>query len=111
MADKLVTIASHLTAQEAHLAKNSLEAEGIPTFRLGLLPLFEVQNSEFRDAWQLKKLFQWAYRFGDRWIYSFRGHADFKHRYRGSLSKVYFATCTRWNAWNLISLLRVCRLC
>jgi hypothetical protein len=32
MADKLVTIASHLTAQEAHLAKNSLEAEGIPTF-------------------------------------------------------------------------------
>jgi hypothetical protein len=30
MADKLVTIASHLTAQEAHLAKNSLEGEGIP---------------------------------------------------------------------------------
>ena len=30
MTDKLVTIASHLTAQEAHLAKNSLESEGIP---------------------------------------------------------------------------------
>jgi hypothetical protein len=32
MPDKLVAIASHLTAQEAHLAKNSLEAEGIPAF-------------------------------------------------------------------------------
>jgi hypothetical protein len=32
MPDKLVTIASQLTAQEAHLAKNSLEAEGITAF-------------------------------------------------------------------------------
>jgi hypothetical protein len=50
------------------------------------------------------------YRHGDRWIYSFRGHADFKHRYRGRLSKVYFATYKRWNAWNLIALLRLCKL-
>jgi hypothetical protein len=32
MDDKLVTIASHLTGPEAHLAKNSLETEGIPAF-------------------------------------------------------------------------------
>jgi hypothetical protein len=32
MPDKLVTIATHLTAQEAHMAKNSLEAEGVQAF-------------------------------------------------------------------------------
>jgi lysylphosphatidylglycerol synthetase-like protein (DUF2156 family) len=79
------------------------------TLRLGLLPLYQVEDSAFRDAWLLKKVFQWAYRHGDHWLYSFRGHADFKHRYRGSLSKVYFATPTRWNFWNLIALLRLCR--
>jgi lysylphosphatidylglycerol synthetase-like protein (DUF2156 family) len=101
------------TGAEEAISKFAIErfrAEGLETFRLGLLPLYDVQDSEFRDAWLLKKVFQFAYRYGDRWIFSFRGHADFKHRYRGNLSKVYFATYTRLNAWNLISLLRLCRL-
>jgi len=50
------------------------------------------------------------YRYGDRWIFNFRGLADFKHRYRGNPTKVYFAAPTRWNIWNLIALLRLCRL-
>ena len=91
-------------------AIEQFRAEGMKTLRLGLLPLYQVQDSAFREAWRLKKLFQWLYRYGDRWIYSFRGHADFKHRYRGNLSKVYFATYTRWNILNLIALLRLCRL-
>ncbi len=101
------------TGAEEAISKFAIEqfrAEGLKTFRLGLLPLYDVQDSEFRDAWLLKKVFQFAYRYGDRWIFSFRGHADFKHRYRGNLSKVYFATYTRLNPWNLISLLRLCRL-
>src|SRR5437763_808572 len=32
MADKLVTIATYSTPEEAHVAKNALEAAGIPTF-------------------------------------------------------------------------------
>src|SRR2546430_16591457 len=32
MPDKFITIASHMTGPEAHLAKNSLELEGIPAF-------------------------------------------------------------------------------
>jgi lysylphosphatidylglycerol synthetase-like protein (DUF2156 family) len=101
------------TGAEEAISKFAIErfrAEGLKMYRLGLLPLYDVQDSEFRDAWLLKRVFQFAYRFGDRWIFSFRGHADFKHRYRGNLSKVYFATYTRLNAWNLISLLRLCRL-
>ena len=106
------TTAAPTGAEEA-LCKFAIErfrAEGLRTFRLGLLPLYDVQDSAFREAWRLKKLFQWAFRYGDRWLYSFRGHADFKHRYRGNLNKVYFATHTRWNLWNLIALLRLCRL-
>jgi hypothetical protein len=32
MPDNFITIASYLTGPEAHLAKNSLELEGIPSF-------------------------------------------------------------------------------
>jgi lysylphosphatidylglycerol synthetase-like protein (DUF2156 family) len=101
------------TGAEEAITKYAIEqfqAEGLKTLRLGLLPLYEVQDSAFCEVWPLKKLFQWAYRYGDRWIYSLRGHADFKHRYRGSLSKVYFATYSRWNVTNLMALLRLCRL-
>jgi lysylphosphatidylglycerol synthetase-like protein (DUF2156 family) len=101
------------TGAEEAICKFAIEqfrAEGMQKFRLGLLPLFDVQDSAFREVWHLKKVFQWAYRHGDRWLYNFRGLADFKHRYRGSPSKVYLATRTRWMGWNLIALLRLCRL-
>jgi lysylphosphatidylglycerol synthetase-like protein (DUF2156 family) len=100
------------TGAEEAITKFAIErfrAEGMKTLRVGLLPLYQVQNSAFRETWPLRKLFQWLYQYGDRWIYSFRGLADFKRRYRGSLSKVYFATYTHWNAVNLIALLRLCR--
>jgi lysylphosphatidylglycerol synthetase-like protein (DUF2156 family) len=100
------------TGAEEAITKFAIEqfrAEGLKTFRLGLLPLYQVQDSAFRDAWLMRRLFQWLYWYGD-WIYNFRGHADFKHRYRGILNKVYFATYTSCNIRNLISLLRVCRL-
>jgi lysylphosphatidylglycerol synthetase-like protein (DUF2156 family) len=101
------------TGAEEAITKFSIEqfrAEGMKTFRLGLFPFYQVEDSAFRDDWLLKKLFQWAYRHGDGWLYSFRGLADFKHRYRGRLSKVYVATCTGWNFGNLLALLRLCRL-
>ncbi len=90
------------------LAIEQFRSEGIKILRLGLLPLYQVEDSGFHEGWFLKKCFQWAYRHGDHWLYSFRGHADFKHRYRGTLSKVYFASPTRRNVWNLLALLRLC---
>jgi lysylphosphatidylglycerol synthetase-like protein (DUF2156 family) len=100
------------TGAEEAITKFAIEqfrAERLQTLRLGMLPFYQVQNSGFRELWRLKKLFQFLYQYGDRWIYSFRGHADFVHRYRGRLSKLYFATNTRWNAMNLVALLRLCR--
>jgi lysylphosphatidylglycerol synthetase-like protein (DUF2156 family) len=100
------------TGAEEAITKFAIEqfrAEGIKTVRMGMLPLYRVKDSAFPEAWRLKRLFQWLYQYGDRWIYSFRGHADFVHRYRGSLSKLYIATYTRWNILNLVALLRLCR--
>jgi lysylphosphatidylglycerol synthetase-like protein (DUF2156 family) len=74
------------------------------------VPFYQIEESGFAESVLLKKACQWLYRNGDRWVYSFRGHADFKHRYRGTPSKVYFASYTRWrNAFNLAALMRVCR--
>ncbi len=101
------------TGAEEAITKFAIEqfrAEGFKSLRLGLMPLYQVEDSAFREAWLLKKCFQWAYRHGDGWLYSFRGHADFKHRYRGSLSKVYIASSTGWNIGPLLALLRLCRL-
>ena len=101
------------TGAEEAITKFAIEqfrAEGMKTLRLGLLPLYQLEDSAFREDVLLKKLFQWMYCHGDKWLYSFRGHADFKHRYRGSLDKVYFATPKRWNQGIiLLAMLRLCR--
>ncbi len=101
------------TGAEEAVTKFAIERfrdEGLAVLRLGLLPFYQVEESGFRESVLLRKAFQWLYRTGDRWIYSFRGHADFKHRYRGSANKVYFGTYTRWgNAFNLLALMRLCR--
>lgn len=100
------------TGAEEAITKRAIERfreEGLRTLRLGLVPLFDVQDSPFREAWLLKRFFQWAYEHADGWIYSFKGHADFKHRYRGRISKVYFGTYTSVNVWNLLALARLCR--
>ncbi|HEV8071331.1 MAG TPA: DUF2156 domain-containing protein [Planctomycetaceae bacterium] len=101
------------TGAEEAITKFAIERfrdEGMTTFRLGLLPLHNVEKSAFRDSRLLRAFFQWLYCHGDRCVYSFRGHADFKHRYRGSVRKVYFGTYTSWgNTLNLIALMRLCR--
>lgn len=103
------------TGAEEAINKFAIEqfrTEGFMTLRVGLIPLYDIQVSEFRDAWLLRQTFRWTYRYGDKLVFNFRGHADFKHRFRGTLNKVYFATRARvGNAWSLLALLRLCRFC
>lgn len=92
-------------------AIEKFQAEGFRTLKLGLLPLYEIGESEFGDAWPLRKFLQWLYRNGDRLIYSFRGHADFKHRYRGRLKKTYVASERKWgNAFYMFALMKICNI-
>jgi len=105
--------AAPVGAEEA-IVKHAIEqfrGEGIKFLRLGLMPLFDLEPSMFPEAVPLRKFLQWIYRYGDSWIYNFHGHADFKHRYRGRLSKVYVASRLFWgNAYYLIAMMRLSNL-
>lgn len=101
------------TGAEEAITKFAIERfqdEGREVLSLGLLPLYDVQDGEFHHNRRLKRFFQLAYHFGDRLIYSFAGHADFKHRFRGDLHKMYFATYRKINVVSLIALMRLCRI-
>ena len=101
------------TGAEVAVTKFAIErfrGEGKLILRLGLMPFHQVERSGFAERAPLRILFQTLYRHGDRWIYSFRGHADFKHRYRGELQKVYYASPRKWLGLDLVALMRVCRM-
>lgn len=104
---------SPVGAEEAitKFAIERFQEEGCRCLRLGLMPLFDIQQSEFKDAWPMRKIFQQLYRYGNSRVYNFQGHADFKRRYRGDLSKVYLASAHQWgNVYYLIALMRLCRI-
>lgn len=101
------------TGAEEAVTKFAIErfkAEGRRVLRLGLIPLFEINDSEFRHRWLVKKILQFLYKHGDGWVYSFKGHADFKRRYRGTLLKTYCATSYRFDVMSLVGMLRLCRM-
>lgn len=88
-----------------------LKNEGYQSLYLGLSPLAEIENLNFRRNWFLHKSFR--YLFGATWfnrrVYNLKGHAEFKSRFRGVSEKVYFASPKIVNDLRLIGLLRLCR--
>lgn len=78
---------------------------------LGLSPLAEIENRQFRKNWFLHHSFRWLFKSGlfNRWIYNLQGHYEFKQRFRGTSEKVHFASPTIINDIRLIGLLRLCR--
>lgn len=104
---------SPVGAEEAitKFAIETFQTEGYKILNLGLVPLYDVQKPKFQDAWAMRKFFQFLLKYGDRWIYNFQGHADFKRRYRGEIQKVYLGTHYRWrNAVKLVGLMRLCNI-
>jgi phosphatidylglycerol lysyltransferase len=101
------------TGAEEAVTKFAIErfrGEGKLILRLGLMPFHQVERSGFSERTPVRILFQMLYQHGDRWIYSFRGHADFKHRYRGELQKVYYASPRKWLGMDLVALMHLCGL-
>jgi phosphatidylglycerol lysyltransferase len=85
--------------------------EGLNVLFLGLSPLAETENLEFRKNWFLDKSFRYLFnaRWFNRWVYNLKGHAEFKQRFRGCSEKVYFASPKISNDLRLLGLLRLCR--
>ena len=101
------------TGVEEAVTKFAIERfqqEGKATLALGLLPLYQIEDREFRHNTRLKRFFQWLYRYGNGRLYSFSGHADFKHRFRGGLQKMYVASRREINVLPLLALMRLCRI-
>ncbi|MCB0418883.1 MAG: DUF2156 domain-containing protein [Bdellovibrionales bacterium] len=99
-------------AEEATVkyAIEQFQQEGRTVLRLGLSPLANLENNVFRTNWTINFAFDLIRKYGDGRIYSFKGHDDFKHRYRGDPEKVYYASKPWWNARQLIALMRACRI-
>lgn len=92
-------------------AIEQFQREGLESVRLGLLPLHDVQPSEFGDAWPLRKFFQLAYGRSGDWFFNFQGHANFKRRFRGTFTKSYIATSRLYgNAVYLFGLMKLSNL-
>ena len=82
-------------------AIQKFQSEGREYLYLGLLPFYQLDDTGFRA----NRLLGWSFRFwgrvGNRFIFNFRGHNDFKHRFRGRLIKVYHASPVLENTYRM----------
>lgn len=98
---------------EPAIMKRAIEVfqeEGVPSVWLGLSPLADIENREFR----CNRILDWTTRYYhsagwiNRWFYNFTGHTQFKKRFRGEEQKAYFASRYLWNTKPLLSLCSLC---
>lgn len=86
------------------------QTEGVPAVWLGLSPLANLENREFRT----NRILHWATRYYhsagwiNRWFYNFVGHTQFKARFRGEEVKVYYASPVFENSRRLLALCSLC---
>jgi lysylphosphatidylglycerol synthetase-like protein (DUF2156 family) len=86
----------------------TFQREGISTLRLGLSPLANIENLEFRKNWFLHHSFRYGFKswWVNRFFYNLQGHAAFKQRFGGIEEKTYFATPSLANDLRLAGMLR-----
>jgi phosphatidylglycerol lysyltransferase len=100
---------------ELGITKHAIEifqSENIRSLNLGLSPLAEIENLDFRKNPFLHFTFRYLYGSSlfNRFVYSLKGHAEFKQKFRGETEKVYFASRTIVNDLRLFGLLKLCRV-
>lgn len=91
-------------------AIEQFQREGVAHVWLGLSPLAQIEDREFRA----NPLFHWSLRYlhGAGWLnkyfYNFVGHTQYKSRFRGVEEKTYYATPARFNSRRLLALASLC---
>jgi lysylphosphatidylglycerol synthetase-like protein (DUF2156 family) len=100
---------------EQAIMKHAIEVfqrEGCEELRLGLSPLAEIEDREFRSSWFLHTAFRFAFasKLVNRLFYNVQGHAEYKRRFRGREEKVYFATQSQCDLVQLAALIKVCKI-
>jgi phosphatidylglycerol lysyltransferase len=98
---------------ESAIMKQAIEQfqrEGKQTVWLGLSPLANIENREFRH----NRMLNWTSRYYHRarwmnkYFYNFLGHTQYKSRFRGTEVKVHYASPVRFNSYRLLVLASLC---
>lgn len=89
---------------------DTLKNEGVAELKLGLSPLADIQDGDFKFNRVTSRMFQYGFRA--RWVnqyfYNVAGHADHKRRFGGRPEKLYFASPTRFNGTRMMALIGLC---
>jgi phosphatidylglycerol lysyltransferase len=94
------------------VALDKFRAEGRNTLLLGLSPMADIEDKEFRhDSW-LSRGFRHAFRcpLFNRFVYPLQGHAAHKREYRGTSEQTYFAFNKFFALPRVLKLLRACNM-
>lgn len=100
---------------EMGICKRAIEifqSEGKQILRLGLSPLAKISDNQFRFSRTVHYAWRYLHRafWVNRFIYNFKGHAQFKARFGGVEQKVYFASPVYFNSLRILSWLRMMQL-
>jgi phosphatidylglycerol lysyltransferase len=95
-----------------HRAIETFQREGRQWLSLGLSPMAEIDNQDFKKNWWVKRGFRFAYssRLFNRFVYPLQGIAANKREFGGSAAQTYFALNTMPALPRLVKLMRVCGL-
>jgi lysylphosphatidylglycerol synthetase-like protein (DUF2156 family) len=79
---------------------------------LGLSPLADIEDKDFRHNALLSRAFRHAFRCSlfNRFIYPLQGHASHKREFRGAAEQTYFAFNARLALPRVFKLLRACNM-
>jgi phosphatidylglycerol lysyltransferase len=93
-------------------AISKFQAEGRTILRLGLSPLAQIENKNYRHHWMLHRSFRYGFNswWVNRYFYNLQGHAAFKQRFGGVEEQTYFATPSLCNDVRIAAMLRYSRL-
>ena len=93
-------------------AIETFKKEGHRWLFLGLSPMAEVHDQEFRKNWLVKRAFRFCYESAlfNSLIYPLKGHHVHKGRYGGTTTPSYFAFNTLPSLPRILKLVRACNI-
>jgi lysylphosphatidylglycerol synthetase-like protein (DUF2156 family) len=93
-------------------AIDAFRQEGRKWLHLGLSPMADIEDKDFRHSALMSRYFRHAFRcpLFNRFVYPLQGHATHKSEFRGLAEQTYFAFNTGWALPRMFKMLRACNM-
>jgi lysylphosphatidylglycerol synthetase-like protein (DUF2156 family) len=93
-----------------HFAIETFRAEGRKSLYLGLSPMADIEDKEFRANTLLSRAFSGAFasKLYNRYVYPLQGHASHKRDYKGTAAQTYCAFKTGFALAHLFKMTHAC---